>query len=62
MFSSWQIKAVTIALMLVFIKWIKDLMLGKIRRDEKASLDNFRIYCIKRSGRAGQIVSLDPRM
>lgn len=62
MFSAWTIKAVTIALILVFIKWIRDVMLGKIKRDKKASLDNFRTYCTKRTGKAGRIVSMDPKL
>ena len=57
MFTSWTIKAVAIAIILVFIKQIRDYLLGRVGKEKRAALDQFKDYCHKRNPHT-KIISL----
>lgn len=57
MFTSWTIKAVAIAIVLVIIKEIRDYLLSRVNKGKRAALDHFRDYCHKKNPHT-KIVSL----
>ena len=52
MFSTFTIKVITIAIILMVIRQVRGYLLSVVRREKKASLDQFKAYCKKRK-RAG---------